>query len=428
MPLTLSPVQIADKEQFEKIFSSENLTSDNPTFAVGHEPESGAQVCIELKKFVERSNGIFGKTGTGKTFITRTILCSIIKSGAGVNLIFDMHSEYGASAGSEDEAKFVPGLKNLFPDKVAIFPLDPHATKRRGVSADFDVTFDLSEITVEDILSLQSELNLHNTAVEAASLLATNFGKNWMKTLLASEHSIKELAGQIGAHAESLSALYRKIRRVANLPFITKDAVVKTKTADILIDYLNRGIHVVLEFGRQTSDLIYLLVSGILTRQIHREYVKKTENYLATKNPSDKPKPLIVTVEEAHNFLNASLAKQTIFGMIAREMRKYFVTLLIVDQRPSGICDEIISQLGTKLVAKLEDDKDLNSVFSGTSQQSNLKTLSASLASKKQALVLGHAIKMPIVVKTREYDEAFFEVLKKGETKKDLEAIADAIF
>ena len=39
--------------------------------------------------------------------------------------------------------------------------------------------------------------------------------------------------------------------------------------------------------------------------------------------------------------LAPQVAKQTIFGIIAREMRKYSVTLLIVDQRPSGIDPEI---------------------------------------------------------------------------------------
>jgi len=42
--------------------------------------------------------------------------------------------------------------------------------------------------------------------------------------------------------------------------------------------------------------------------------------------------------------------RQTIFGTIAREMRKYFVTLLVVDQRPSGIDNEVMSQIGTALL------------------------------------------------------------------------------
>lgn len=57
----------------------------------------------------------------------------------------------------------------------------------------------------------------------------------------------------------------------------------------------------------------------------------------------------MITIEEAHKFLNPQVAEQTIFGRIAREMRKYNVTLLVIDQRPSGIDDEVMSQLGTKV-------------------------------------------------------------------------------
>ena len=42
---------------------------------------------------------------------------------------------------------------------------------------------------------------------------------------------------------------------------------------------------------------------------------------------------------------------------IAREMRKYNVTLLVVDQRPSAIDNEVLSQIGTKLACLLDDEK-----------------------------------------------------------------------
>ena len=38
-------------------------------------------------------------------------------------------------------------------------------------------------------------------------------------------------------------------------------------------------------------------------------------------------------------------------------MRKYFVTLLVVDQRPSGIDNEVMSQIGTRITALLNDEK-----------------------------------------------------------------------
>ena len=50
----------------------------------------------------------------------------------------------------------------------------------------------------------------------------------------------------------------------------------------------------------------------------------------------------MIVVEEAHKLLNREMAAQTTFATIARELRKYYVTLLIVDQRPSQIYDEVM--------------------------------------------------------------------------------------
>ena len=118
------------------------------------------------------------------------------------------------------------------------------------------------------------------------------------------------------------------------------------------------------------------------------------------------PHPLVITIEEAHRFLNPGVANQTIFGTIAREMRKYNVTLLVIDQRPSGIDDEVMSQLGTKLTCLLDNERDIDSVLSGASGKNELKSVLARLESRQQALIFGHAVPMPVVVKTREYGSA----------------------
>ena len=53
------------------------------------------KLCLDVPELVMRSNGVFGKSGTGKTFLTRLLLAGILQSGAAVNLVFDMESEYG---------------------------------------------------------------------------------------------------------------------------------------------------------------------------------------------------------------------------------------------------------------------------------------------------------------------------------------------
>ena len=139
------------------------------------------------------------------------------------------------------------------------------------------------------------------------------------------------------------------------------------------------------------------------------------------------PHPLVITIEEAHKFLNPELANQTIFGTIAREMRKYNVTLLVIDQRPSGIDEEVMSQIGTKINFLLDNERDIDSVLAGVSGKSGLKSVLSKLESKQQALIFGHAVPMPIVIRTREYGSAEsykdFGPVSKTEAKKDIEEL-----
>ena len=426
IPAHFSTVYEASSADVAAIFGDEER--DKKYFNIGVPLDMHTPVCLDLDSFAERSNGIFGKTGTGKTFVTRLILAGLVKSDLAVNLVFDMHSEYGFQARKEGQGlSFVKGLKSLFPNRVAIFSLDPEATRRRGCMPDFEVVLSYHDIQVEDILTLQDELSLHPTALEAAYLIASRYKRDWLSVLLSQEKTLKEFALDIGAHAESVSALYRKLKRLERFSFLKKE-LQQTAVIDRLMEYLDRGIHVILEFGNQTSMLCYLLVANIITRRIHEHYVAKTERFLASQNRADEPRRLMITIEEAHKFLNPVAAKQTIFGVIAREMRKYYVSLLVVDQRPSGIDQEIISQIGTKLVALLNDEKDIQAVLTGASNSHGLRSVLATLDTKKQILVMGHAVAMPVVIKTREYDQEFYRAMGDTQNTRDVVNIINEIF
>ena len=133
---------------------------------------------------------------------------------------------------------------------------------------------------------------------------------------------------------------------------------------------------------------------------------------MATKDAGAKPRPLMITVEEAHKFLDPAVARDTTFGTLAREMRKYDVTLLVVDQRPSAIDSEVLSQVGTRLVCLLDDEKDVDAIMGGISGASRLRAILATLETRGQAMLLGHALPMPVAIRTRPYDEAFWAAMR----------------
>jgi len=139
------------------------------------------------------------------------------------------------------------------------------------------------------------------------------------------------------------------------------------------------------------------------------------------------PRMLVIVLEEAHKLLNREMASQTAFSTIAREMRKYYVTLLVIDQRPSQIYDEVMSQLGTRISGWLGDDADISAVLSGLAGRDSLRGMLARLQPKEEVLLLGWGVPMPLPIRSRRYDARFWEELLKNQRNNSQEDILKAL-
>jgi DNA helicase HerA-like ATPase len=400
IPAHFTPVYEATEDEVALVFGREE---EPGYFYVGDPLEmEGVHVALDLRRFVERSAGVFGKTGTGKTFLTRTLLAGLIQWGEAVNLVFDMHNEYGWK--SQDEAgQEIKGLRQLFHDRVSVFTLDEESSRRRGSKVDGVVRIGYGQIEPEDVDSLASLMALSDVQVGALYFLRRRLGPGWIGRLLDEEDSLADLAEALEKgtlHGGTLGAIQRKLGLFRRFEFLQAHA--PEDPVRQILDYLDRGVNVVLEFGRYGSSLeAYILVANYITRRIHEHYVRRKE--AAQGGKGEEPRSLVITIEEAHKFLDPTVARHTIFGVIARELRKYNVTLLIVDQRPSGIDPEIMSQIGTRVTCLLDDEADIRAVFSGIIGGAALREVLARLDTRQQALILGHAVPMPVVVKTRTY-------------------------
>ncbi|MCJ7605043.1 MAG: ATP-binding protein [Dehalococcoidales bacterium] len=417
IPGHFTAVHLATEQDMDTVFGEEDLQH----FNIGNPLDMEMKLCLNLEEFAKRSNGIFGKSGTGKTFLTRILLIGMLQKSRAVNLIFDMHNEYGWK-GTHEGGGTAQGLKQLFPDHVAVFTLDEESSRRRKVSTDFVVKIGYNEITPEDIAILRSTLNLTDLAVEAAYQLRRRLGKNWIQEALQiPEEEHDEILKETNIHESSFQSLKRGLGIIGRLGFVVPDA--KEDAVKHILDFLQQGRNVVLEFGRYQETSAYLLVANLLSRRIYSRYQQQMEEATATDDDALKPRPLVITIEEAHKFLSPEVAGKTIFGTIAREMRKYNVSLLVIDQRPSGIDEEVMSQLGTKITCLLDNEKDIDSVLAGVSGKSELKSVLARLAPKQQALIFGHAVPMPVAFKPVDYDNKFYKSLLDTSPRKTPEEI-----
>ena len=413
IPSHFSPVFEATSQDFALVFGEEDTRDPkNNFFNVGKPLNMETPVCVNLDRFVERSNGIFGKSGTGKSFLTRIFLSGLIHKDIASVLVFDMHNEYGWQAMSESKtAPRVKGLKQLFGHKVVVFSLDSESSKARGIPDAHELYIGYNQIEIEDLDLLKHELALSEATLENAYIAREKLGTDWISTLIdMSGDEIEEFTQMYKGHPTALKALQRRLNTVVQkTPYLRPR--VNHNYIDEILRHIQDGKHIVLEFGRQNNLLSYMLATNIITRRIHADYVKRSELHTADPEGGAAPRKLMIVIEEAHKVLSPQVARQTIFGIIAREMRKYFVTLLIVDQRPSGIDPEVLSQIGTRVTALLNDDKDIDAVFTGVSGSQTLRTVLAQMDPKQQALVLGYAVPMPVVVRTRSFDTEFYQAV-----------------
>jgi hypothetical protein len=437
VPQHHAEVRLANAGDIAEIFGEE---SEERFFRIGNTIEGGHPVCINLDKFVQRSAGIFGATGSGKSFLTRVILAGLVKHDQTSTLIFDMHNEYGPDDTASDTGLRVPGLKGKFPAKVRMVGLGRGATIR-GTNPDYTLEIAETDITPEDVLMLSQELNLRETTPTTLEALRASFQENWFHAFkhmrvnafitndedkrVPAPDSVAAWADGAGVHPGAAEALHSKLRRLFNAPYIVEEAA--GNALQQMIDNLDNGQHVVLSFGRHETDLDYLFVSNLLTRRIRDVWERRTNNFRSGHQGATEPRQLVIVVEEAHKLLNREMASQTTFSTIAREMRKYYVTLLIIDQRPSQIYDEVMSQLGTRVTGWLGDADDIASVLTGLAGRDALRGMLARLQPKEEVLMLGWGVPMPILVRSRRYDDTFWEELLGNHTRRSNDEILDEL-
>ena len=399
VPTHFTTAYRATPEEVRDIFAAE----EKQTYGIGASvDDANIKINLDLERFVERSSAVFGRSGTGKTFLALPLLANIIKHKIASTLIFDMHNDYGYKL-KGDKGKFFKGLKELpsIGSRITIVTLDEESSRTRHSGYEFALSIGYDQIEPEDLEMLQGVLSLSDVQVNALFALKRRFPTNWVQKLMSDEEDedITELLEGNKIAEGTYYAIQRKLKRLLKFGFLKPH--VTENFVQRIVDSLTHGDNVVVEFGRYGNDLpAYVFVANFITRRIHEQYVQLKE---AAEGGGEEPRKLVIAVEEAHKFLDPSVAGLTIFGTIARELRKYNVTLLIIDQRPSQIDAEVMSQIGTRITCALSDEKDITAVFTGMSGTQQLRSVLASLDSKQQALIMGHAVPMPVVVQTREY-------------------------
>jgi DNA helicase HerA-like ATPase len=113
--------------------------------------------------------------------------------------------------------------------------------------------------------------------------------------------------------------------------------------------------------------------------------------------------PMLLVCEEAHRYAPASDSKfvptRQALSRIAKEGRKYGLSLALVTQRPSELDSTILSQCGTAIVLRLSSERD-QEVIKGSTYEGMIDLVDfLPLLGDREAIVLGQGVSMPMRVR-----------------------------
>jgi len=130
--------------------------------------------------------------------------------------------------------------------------------------------------------------------------------------------------------------------------------------------------------------------------------------------------PMLLVCEEAHRYAPASDKDVTFvptrreLGRIAKEGRKYSLSLALVTQRPSDLDPNILSQCGTAVAMRLSSERD-QQVIRANTYEGMIDLLDfLPLLGDREAIILGQGVSMPMRIK--------FDVLGRGNVPKNMNA------
>ncbi len=121
-------------------------------------------------------------------------------------------------------------------------------------------------------------------------------------------------------------------------------------------------------------------------------------------NEENDKTPILLVYEEAHKYVPKTQSKKynssrIAIERIAKEGRKYGVTLVIVTQRPSEISETIFSQCNNFVVMRLTNSSDQNYVKRLLPDSLGPLTETLPILEAGEAILIGDALIMPSLVK-----------------------------
>lgn len=373
---------------------------DRPHVQIGTVyPTADTRAALYVDSMLGKHFALLGSTGTGKSTSAALILHRICDlSPQGHIVMIDPHGEYGAA----------------FAQNGAVFDVNnlalPYWLMNFEEHCEVFVTSEGSERTVDSDILAKCLL-----AARSKNRLAESIGRLTVDSpvpyLLSDLTNIlQNEMGKLDKGTGSLPYMRLKtkideIRTDPRYSFMFSGMLV----ADSMQDFLAKIFRLpsggkpisIIDVSAMPSDITSVVVS-VLSRLVFDYAIWARD---------EPQRPILLVCEEAHRYIPSSTtgsgqAVRRILERIAKEGRKYGVSLGLITQRPSDLAEGVLSQCGTIISMRLNNDRDQAFVKAAMPEGARGFLDSIPALRNREAIICGEGVAVPIRVTLDNLEEA----------------------
>lgn len=362
-----------------------NVSSNGNALTLGkYTLDEQAVAYLNGNKFFQRHAFIGGSTGSGKSWTTAKIIEQMSGLSTANAIVFDLHGEYAPLTGNgiqhfkvagpadveanrtiDDGVLYLPywllsyeALVSMFvdrsdqnaPNQAMIMAREINLAKQQYLQGN-DQNDILRHFTIDspvpfDLSVLMSRLNAINIEMVPGVKLGTEkqgdfFGKlARMISRLENKINDRRLGFMFNSSGDALD--FKWLEKFANAVLGSSD------------ENGNAGIKII-DFSEVPSDVLPLIVS----------LVARVTFSVQQWTPSELRHPIALLCDEAHLYMpqrnmadSADDISLDIFERIAKEGRKYGISLVVISQRPSEVNKTMLSQCSNFVSMRLTNAED----------------------------------------------------------------------
>lgn len=413
-----SKVYLADGKALSVIMNSlENEIISDKRLTIGkYASNQDVQAILDGNKFFQRHATIVGSTGSGKSFTVANILEKANELDHANLIVFDLHGEYNELSYAKqikisdcDNGLHIPLWFFNYEEIHSLFIESSEGTSTNQRAAVIKYILEQKKKYITDnMYDLSSEIITADTPIP--------FSAKKMKEYLEEENIKEEGTGELyktgdkkgqektkqGQYYGKLTNLITRLQtkmddRKYGFVFNEKETIEANYINTFIDQILNNDKKIkVIDLSEVPSDMLPIII-GVVTRLVYEVQFWMTPKENGTRHP------FAFVCDEAHLYMPRDTSKMKaienksleIFEKIAKEGRKYGVSLVIVSQRPAELNSTIISQCNNIISLKITNDRDKSAV--ATMLTDSLVGLVETLPNLDvgECIVIGDSIKLP---------------------------------